>query len=111
MLRAMSENEASLLCDCQSVAAELGQLLVPPATIQVSVEQERPKLLRSKSEPLLFHATARVTSARQSHQRAIQGESVGATAAEALSYLRAALELKARVMRSGRSGTRSPSPR
>lgn len=101
----MSENEGTLLRGCQALADELGELLNPSARLVVSVQAE-PSTRRAKQEPPRFLASARISSAPASHQRPVQADSEGTSAVEALAYLKAALELKTRFMRSGRSGTR-----
>jgi hypothetical protein len=94
----------SLLQECQRVADEMGALLSPPATVQVRVEPVVPR--PGKGEGPVVIAMACITSPPAAHQRPVQADTAGESEREALTFLKAALELKVRFVQSASSGTR-----
>lgn len=106
MLDGMSN---SLLDECVQAAHELGALMNPPATMEVKIQRAVPPPKRPEDGPSVI-ATALVASVPASHQRLVQAESAGASEREALTFLKASLELKVRFLRSGSSGTRTRPP-
>lgn len=99
-----------LLEECVRAAHELGSLMKPPATVEVEVHRAVPPPKRQEEGPSVI-AMARLASVPASHQRLVQAESGGASEREALTFLKASLELKLRFLRSGSSGTRVPPSR
>jgi hypothetical protein len=99
----------SLLEECQRVADELGALMTPPATLTVRVERVVPAPKRAEDGPSVV-AFVCITSTPAKHQRPVQADSAGDSEREALTFLKAALELKTRFFRSGSSGTRQRPP-
>ena len=86
------------------MADEMGALLSPPATLQVCVEPVIPRPNKGEGPGVI--AKACITSTPAAHQRPVQADTVGDSESEALTYLKAALELKVRFVQSGSSGTR-----
>jgi hypothetical protein len=103
----LADMTKSLLEECLRAAHELGALMNPPAMLEVNVQRVVPPPKRQEDGPSVV-AIARVASKPAAHQRVVQAESAGASEREALTFLKAALELKLRFVRSGSSGTRVP---
>lgn len=105
----LADMSKTLLEECARAAHELGALMKPPAQVKVEVQRAVPPPKRPEDGPSVI-ATARLVSVPASHQRLVQAESGGASEREALTFLKASLELKLRFLHSGSSGTRARPP-